>query len=645
MHGSAKTFCVCVAVSLTMVVTAAYGDCDMIGLMVPDMKTITGIDTLLSQYPDPFDEPSDFWTWYKDTQIPRNSDGYAIIYYRLIPDSAQHVFEWPELGHPLSDWANYDNNQVFRYEIQSTHQVADCFQWAEKRIWETDGFDHKAYMVLAHTREASGGNDNIDDPHPFIWDYAWNGSNEPQGDNTDTDYTYSLEHNGTLTDKQKLRDMTRDLWASWNPGSTWATTYPYKTENQGNNELVDSEALFHWVICNIKLAGETEEGLRRALVGMKDWDCFKNLVFADAIRMYACRGYGGLTVGLSDHELAYRVNETPHFFAVSTGKVGDSGLYAETVKLSNHQAVEFDIRDWVIVHDNFDLPQYQQIPYTWCDFENSEVRSINSSWYLNTYDDDVPYGDIQVTGDEVNRYLRFSNTPGQTTQSEASMYVDLNYEAGIVLEFSFMTHIGPPALGSPPPVGKTDLDPDGVYFSDDGGETFSYVHALSGPYGVWQHIELDVDAICLVHGLGRTPTFVVKFVFTDNDPIYNNNLNIDDIEIYSDLSGVDGAETGRTDDSEAGGGISILEVAPNPGSTSTSVRFASQISGPVSLEVYDVRGKLVRSEVLGTLGPGGHSVYWDGHGNAGVPAESGIYYLRIRGRTGSSNPVRVVLVH
>jgi hypothetical protein len=640
MHGSTKAFCLCLALGLALAATAAFADCDMIALMVPNEQTLTSIDTLGSQYPGPYDEPSDFWVWYRDTQIPRNSNGYAIIYYRLVPDSAAHVFEWPDLGHSLSDWANFDNNQVFRYESQSTDQVGDCFPWAEKRIWETDGLDHYAYMILAHTREASGGNDGIDDPHPFIWDYAWNKNLEPQGDNTDSDYTYSLEHNGTLTDKQKLRDMTRDLWASWNPGPTWATTYPYKTENQGTNELVDSEALFHWVVCNIKLAGETEEGLRRALIGMKDWNCYKNLVFADAISMYAYRGYGGLTAD-GNHRLAYRENETPHFYAVSTGKAGDTVLYNNTEELSNHQAVEFDIRDWAIVHDNFDLPQYHTLPYTWCDFEDSSTRSINSSWYLNTHDDDVLYGDIQVAGDEVNRYLSLSNTPGETTQAEASVYLDLTCEGGIVLEFSFMTRIGPPAQGLPQCEGEMDLDPIGLYFSDDGGETFSFVYALSGPYDTWQHLELDVDAICLVHGIECSSTFVVKFVFTDNDPTYDNSLNIDDIEIYCDLSGVDGPEVGRED---SAGGISILGVAPNPVSTSTCVRFASQVSGPVSLEVYDVRGKLVRSKASGTPGSGSHSIRWGGHDDAGSPVGSGIYYLRVSGGTAASGPVKAVVL-
>ncbi|MFH1313895.1 MAG: FlgD immunoglobulin-like domain containing protein [Candidatus Eisenbacteria bacterium] len=644
MHGSAKTLCACLALGLTLIATAAYSDCDMISILVPNMNTITEIDTLGNQYPEPFDEPSDFWNWFKITQVPRNISGYSVVYYGLNTGRAEKVFEWPSLGHALADWANYEDNQVFRYDIQSTSTTDDAFYWAQQRVWDLDGLDHNAHMVLAHTRWASGGNDDIDDPHPFIWDYPWNGINEPQGENTDETYTYSLEHNGTLTDKQKLRDMTEDLWASWNPGETWADTYPYKTENQGNNELVDSEALFHWIVCNIKLAGDHEEGLRRALIAMKEWDCYKNFIFANSYAMYAYRGYGDLDPD-GAHGLVYRVNETPEFYAVSTMKAVDTGLETQAISISNGQAVEFDIRDWVITYDNFDAPQYHTLPYTWCDFEDSHDQSINSSWYLNTHDDDIEYGNIQVVGNEVNRYLELLNTPGQVTQTEAAMYVDLNNEAGNVLEFSFKPCIGAPSMAPGSPGPEVDLDPDGVHFSDDGGETFTFVYEMTGAYAVWQDVELDVDAICLLHGLDLSSTFVVKFVMNDNDPVYNNRIGIDNISIYRDLSGVDDEETGRSGDSIPSTRISILGVAPNPGKASTEVRFASRMSGPIRLEVYDVSGKPVRTLYLGSLGPGSHSTHWDGRDESGTPVGSGCYYMRLRGEGGTSEPVKTILIH
>lgn len=56
--------------------TALFGDCDMIGILIRNGQTITDVDQLGIQYPGDFDEPSDFWTWFKNTQVPRNISGY-----------------------------------------------------------------------------------------------------------------------------------------------------------------------------------------------------------------------------------------------------------------------------------------------------------------------------------------------------------------------------------------------------------------------------------------------------------------------------------------------------------------------------------------------------------------------------------------
>ena len=535
MYKCIKAVCYIIALCVMQFPTAAYGECDMIGILITDFQTVTDVDQLGSQFPGYFNEPSDFWDWFEDTLVSRNISGYAIIYYGLNtpPPAAQKVYEWPALNqHVPAGWNMYPDNQVFRDDDQDTETSSYAFWWAEQRIWNLDELDHNAHLILAHTRYASGGNEDIDDPHPFIWDYPWDGDDNPQGENTDETYTFSLEHNGTITDKQKLRDMTEELWTSWNPEQTWSEVYPYKTEDQGNDTLVDSEALFHWIVCNIKLAGNVEEGMRRALIAMKEWDCYKNFVFADAVRMYAYRGHGDLDPD-GNHQLVYRVNETPSFFAVSSGKVNDDNLYNNTVPIPNHQMVEFDFRNWMNTYDNVDAPQYHGLPYS-CDFDDSRNSTVNSSWYLNTHDDDNEYGSIRVVGNDPNRYLQISNTPGQVTNNEASMHVDLSDEDGVVLEFSYVPYLGDPSLVLGSPGLDEKLDPDGIYFSDDGGETFTHVYEMAGAYGVWQDEELDVDGICALHGLEHSSSFIVKFVLNDNDPVNNNRIGIDNISIYAE---------------------------------------------------------------------------------------------------------------
>jgi flagellar hook assembly protein FlgD len=53
-------------------------------------------------------------------------------------------------------------------------------------------------------------------------------------------------------------------------------------------------------------------------------------------------------------------------------------------------------------------------------------------------------------------------------------------------------------------------------------------------------------------------------------------------------------------------------------------------AGPVSLEVYDAAGHLVRRLVDGVRGVGSHTATWDGRDDAGNIAGSGAYFYRLR---------------
>ena len=59
------------------------------------------------------------------------------------------------------------------------------------------------------------------------------------------------------------------------------------------------------------------------------------------------------------------------------------------------------------------------------------------------------------------------------------------------------------------------------------------------------------------------------------------------------------------------------------------IGFATEAAGAVRLEVYDIRGRLVR--VLdGDFPAGQHAVRWDGRDGAGQPAATGIYLFRMQ---------------
>jgi hypothetical protein len=72
--------------------------------------------------------------------------------------------------------------------------------------------------------------------------------------------------------------------------------------------------------------------------------------------------------------------------------------------------------------------------------------------------------------------------------------------------------------------------------------------------------------------------------------------------------------------------------APNPFNPSTSIEFGIPAggSGFVTIDVFDVAGRLVRTLLKETRGAGTWRVTWDGTTNAGSRVSSGVYFYRLR---------------
>lgn len=69
---------------------------------------------------------------------------------------------------------------------------------------------------------------------------------------------------------------------------------------------------------------------------------------------------------------------------------------------------------------------------------------------------------------------------------------------------------------------------------------------------------------------------------------------------------------------------------PNPFNPSTTISFTVPERGPVTLAVFDLAGRLVRTLVDADLEPGSHAAAWDGQGRDGRLAASGTYLYRLK---------------
>jgi hypothetical protein len=75
--------------------------------------------------------------------------------------------------------------------------------------------------------------------------------------------------------------------------------------------------------------------------------------------------------------------------------------------------------------------------------------------------------------------------------------------------------------------------------------------------------------------------------------------------------------------------FALGQNSPNPFNPKTTISFVLAKPGHARLEVFDLRGRLVKTLVDGQLSAAQHQVDWDGTDLTGQPVSSGQYYYRV----------------
>jgi hypothetical protein len=74
----------------------------------------------------------------------------------------------------------------------------------------------------------------------------------------------------------------------------------------------------------------------------------------------------------------------------------------------------------------------------------------------------------------------------------------------------------------------------------------------------------------------------------------------------------------------------LAQNFPNPFNPSTTIEFALPSKSDVSLKIYDILGREVKTLSAGKLDAGYHGVIWDGKNEAGSAVSSGIYFYKLK---------------
>ncbi len=103
------------------------------------------------------------------------------------------------------------------------------------------------------------------------------------------------------------------------------------------------------------------------------------------------------------------------------------------------------------------------------------------------------------------------------------------------------------------------------------------------------------------------------------------------------------AEARSTATSPASPGAGILAVSPNPVDHLARIRFESPGDQLSRVQIYDVRGQLVRTLVDRTVSSS-HGLFWDGRDQLGAQVSNGVYHLRVESRAGHVLTTKVSVV-
>ena len=135
----------------------------------------------------------------------------------------------------------------------------------------------------------------------------------------------------------------------------------------------------------------------------------------------------------------------------------------------------------------------------------------------------------------------------------------------------------------------------------------------------WLEYRYEID-----HPAGDTVQ--VRFRFVSDETDVEEGVYIDDIAVSTGAApsgaGVPDEETGEIP-------VVLHQNRPNPFTPFTNIGFTMAADGPVTLSVYNIQGRLIRTLVDEVKWAGGHSAFWDGKDEFGVDVAAGVYMYRL----------------
>jgi flagellar hook assembly protein FlgD len=105
-----------------------------------------------------------------------------------------------------------------------------------------------------------------------------------------------------------------------------------------------------------------------------------------------------------------------------------------------------------------------------------------------------------------------------------------------------------------------------------------------------------------------------------------------DKRIYEEIVDLGAYEWSGTANPEADiplADVSTMSIYPNPFKQTATISFQQKSIGTVNIDVFNVKGQLVKTLLSEHKNSGSNQITWDGRDHNGKMCSSGIYYCRV----------------
>jgi len=250
----------------------------------------------------------------------------------------------------------------------------------------------------------------------------------------------------------------------------------------------------------------------------------------------------------------------------------------------------------------------------WVDMENTTLS--DRSWLERSF----PIGDyVAITSSVQFRFIAEDQEPGSVVEAAVD-------------DFSLTGYVGVGDIAAPtvtvtaPNGGQSFATDDEVEVTWNGADDIGVVHVV---------ILLSTDGGASYPDTVATGPFNESFMWLV--PAVNSSACRLQVECYdalgnvgSDASDANFAINGVTGvDDVPVRQLALHHNVPNPFNPRTEITFALPKAQPVTLRVYDLTGKVVRTLASGEYPAGTHSVVWQGENDRGAQVASGVYFYRL----------------